>query len=145
MYAGVGTFSITSLPCTAGVGGTHRTLCWIQVPSSPLASSFPKGIAVEPGRKAATDPRRTRDGLRRIGSRAGKHKRPSAGPEGGRLRVIGLAWGWGDSWGVGALPRTLVCTLASRRASKPLASKGLRRRPPPHWAKKKPPAGGPGA
>ena len=47
----------------------------------------------------------------------------------------------GNAGGLGAWPRTLVCTLASRKASKALECLGDRQRATPHWAKKKPPAG----
>ena len=133
MYAGVGTFSITSLPCVRGCRGTHRTL--YATLGTPPCTFRPKGIDSAASRKAG---RLESKGRAVPGSSRRSHA--SAGPERGRLGGIGLALGAGDWLGVGALPHLRIRLLAARKARKPLDIKGIRRRAPPHWAKKKPPA-----
>ena len=51
MYAGVGTFSITSLPCVRGCRGTHRTL-YATLGTLPPRTFQPKGIDSAASRKA---------------------------------------------------------------------------------------------
>jgi hypothetical protein len=130
VYAGVGTFSITSLPCVRGCRGTHRTL-YATLGTPPALSDLKASTRQRAGRQAdsRSSSARVEQALPRLG-------RPRTGQAGGHRLGPG---GWGLA-GVGALPRLRIRLLAARKARKPLDIKGIRRRAPPHWAKKKPPA-----
>ena len=97
MYAGVGTFSITSLPCVRGCRGTHRTL-YATLGTPPALSDLKASTRQRAGRQADSSPRVSSARVEQAFPRLG---RPRTGQAGGHRLGPG-GWGLAGGWGFAA-------------------------------------------